>query len=232
MRRWMWLLGMVVAAGVATAIAQPPGRPGGDERGGQPGGPGGQRGDFPPPPNPLFQALDTDGDGEISASEIANAAKSLLTLDKNKDGKLSDEETRPPRPEDGGDRPAGRKPIGAPVGGQAGKPGRRPDGIGGGGSEGRGPERRGAEGQGAERRGPEDRGGPDGPPPPNPERFVEHAMEFDADQDGKLDRSELAKFAQDLARRRGGPGGPGAGRGGPGVPPKNSERPERSRRPE
>jgi hypothetical protein len=37
-------------------------------------------------------ALDTDGDGELSAAEIANASKSLLKLDKNGDGKLSAEE--------------------------------------------------------------------------------------------------------------------------------------------
>jgi Ca2+-binding EF-hand superfamily protein len=38
--------------------------------------------------NPLFQALDTDKDGELSAAEIANAPAALKTLDKNKDGKL------------------------------------------------------------------------------------------------------------------------------------------------
>lgn len=64
-------------------------------------------------------------------------------------------------------------------------------------------------------------GGPGGPP--SPERFIEHAMEFDADGDGKLDRGELTKFAEEIHRMRGGPGGgrggsggPGGGRGGPG----------------
>ena len=72
---------------------------------------------------------------------------------------------------------------------------------------------------------PEGRGSPEGGGPggqrrgpPSPERFVEHAMEFDADGDGKLDRSELEKFAAGMMERmRGGPGG-GPGRGGPGRP--------------
>lgn len=54
-------------------------------------------------------------------------------------------------------------------------------------------------GPGGERRGP-----------PSPERMVEHAMKFDADGDGKLDKSELTKFAEEFhAMRQRGPGGPG-----------------------
>ena len=88
----------------------------------------------------------------------------------------------------------------------------------------------------------EGRGGPPGggPPggPPSPERFVEHALSFDADGDGKLDRDELRKFAEEIQRMRGGQGmrggrgpggegpeggrpggGPGRGPGGPGGRP-------------
>jgi translation initiation factor IF-2 len=97
-------------------------------------------------------------------------------------------------------------------------------------------------------------GGPGGPP--SPERFVEHAMKFDADGDGKLDREELTKFAEDIQRMRGGPGagrggsgdrggrgergpgpgpggfgGPGSGSGGPPGSP-DGDRPPRPRRPE
>jgi hypothetical protein len=68
----------------SSAVAQGPG-PGGRE--GRPGG--------GPPPSPVVQALDTDGDGELSAKEIENAAVALRTLDKDKDGKLSAEEIRP-----------------------------------------------------------------------------------------------------------------------------------------
>ena len=76
-------------------------------------------------------------------------------------------------------------------------------------------------GGGREGQGPGGREGRMGPGgggtggPPSPERFVEHAMKFDADGDGKLDRDELTKFAGEIQRMRGGPGG---GRGGPGGP--------------
>jgi len=105
-------------------------------------------------------------------------------------------------------------------------------------------------------------GGPPGGPggerrgPPSPEQFVERAMSFDADGDGKLDRSELMKLGEEMAARRmrGGPGGPPSGpdgqrgggprrgpggEGGPGgdgrrgpPPGGDGERPERPRRPD
>ena len=40
-------------------------------------------------------ALDTDGNGEISESEIKGAVAALKKLDKNKDGKLTEDELRP-----------------------------------------------------------------------------------------------------------------------------------------
>ena len=51
---------------------------------------------------------------------------------------------------------------------------------------------RGGNGQGGPGRGP---GGP-----PSPQRLVEHAMRFDADGDGKLNRTELLNFAKDFVR--------------------------------
>jgi hypothetical protein len=44
---------------------------------------------------PVMLALDLDQNGELSADEIARASASLATLDKNKDGKLTEEELRP-----------------------------------------------------------------------------------------------------------------------------------------
>jgi Ca2+-binding EF-hand superfamily protein len=48
-----------------------------------------------PPGPPVMRALDTDGNGELSAEEITNAAAALKTLDKNNDGKLDQSELRP-----------------------------------------------------------------------------------------------------------------------------------------
>ena len=40
----------------------------------------------------MIAAIDADGDGELSSGEIEAAAKALLKLDKNGDGKLTREE--------------------------------------------------------------------------------------------------------------------------------------------
>src|SRR3954469_6869780 len=51
--------------------------------------------DAPKRPVPaMLKALDTDGDGVISAAELANASASLAKLDKNGDGKLTPDEFR------------------------------------------------------------------------------------------------------------------------------------------
>jgi len=62
-----------------------------------PAGPGPGRGEEPNfmRMDPILAALDTNSDGEISASEIAAAATSLKKLDKNGDGRLSEYEVRP-----------------------------------------------------------------------------------------------------------------------------------------
>jgi hypothetical protein len=71
-----------------------------------PGGPGGMRG-HRPPPSPLMLALDVNHDGVIDADEISNAPAELKTLDKNGDGKLTQDELRPPRPPQNGDPQSG-----------------------------------------------------------------------------------------------------------------------------
>lgn len=190
MKRIAWSLGIVALVTVATAIAQPPEGRGGPQ--GRPrGGFGGGR-----PPMPIIDALDTNRDHVISADEINAASAALLTLDRNRDGKLTENEYGP----DGGGRGGPGGPGGPPQRGRA------------------------------------PAGRDDGPPPPDPERMVDHALEFDADEDGKLSREELSKFAEDFAAHRPGPGGPprdgdGPERGGRG--PKNENGvPERPRRPD
>ena len=201
------LLGVTVTMNV---LAQPPageGRPDGPP----PRGEGGPE-DRPRPPHPVMDALDKDHNGEISEEEINNATAALKSLDKNSDGKLTDDEIRPPRPEGGPGRDGERRPDGPPRG--EGEPrGDRPPRDG----EGRGPR----DGEGRppggreQRRGEGPPGGPQGRPmgPPNPERFVEDAMRFDADEDGKLSKEELMKFAVEMGNRQGRPPGQDGGRG-------------------
>ncbi len=56
-----------------------------------------------------MQALDADRDGTLSAEEISAASDALQSLDKNDDGKLTEDELRPPRPQRGDGR-AGAAP--------------------------------------------------------------------------------------------------------------------------
>lgn len=99
-RKLPMLMTLIVGFSAITIIAQdappaprgerpPPGR----ER--PPGGPEGQR--FAR--MPLMAALDPNNDGVIDEKEIDQASKSLKTLDKNSDGKITMEELRPARPE-------------------------------------------------------------------------------------------------------------------------------------
>ena len=60
---------------------------------------------FMGPPDPLITALDTNHDGVIDSNEIANAPAALKTLDKNGDGRLTQDELFPPTP--GGQRGGG-----------------------------------------------------------------------------------------------------------------------------
>jgi Ca2+-binding EF-hand superfamily protein len=88
-----FLCALVLLGG--TTFAQPPAEekhdhPEGERRGQGGGGPGGMMARLP-----VFKALDKDGDGALSAEEIAGASAALLTLDKDGDGKLSAEEIRP-----------------------------------------------------------------------------------------------------------------------------------------
>ena len=63
-------------------------------------------------------ALDTNGDGILSADEIAAASSSLKKLDKNGDGQLTPDEYRPEPPKGDGQKGAG--PQGQPGNGPQG----------------------------------------------------------------------------------------------------------------
>ena len=129
---------IIVAATVAIcpavpAWAEPPeGRKGSPDR---------------PPLDPLRAALDVNHDRALDADEIKNAATALATLDRNGDGRIDQEEFRPPLPPGRRGPPEGRE-----RGGRRGPP--RDGEV----------ERRGPRDGEVERRGPRD--GEAGPPGP------------------------------------------------------------------
>ena len=115
MKRIILTLGIAAVLPASYLAAQdpggprPPGPPPKDGGGGRRPGPrdGDNSGNGPRdgqqrPPGPMFmpllKALDTDGDGIISADEIKNASDSLKKLDKNNDGQLTRDEYAPPPP--------------------------------------------------------------------------------------------------------------------------------------
>jgi hypothetical protein len=66
------------------------------------------------PVPPLVAALDVNRDGQLDATEIANASAALLKLDANGDGSLTREELCP-RPPRGAGGPGGPPPEDGPV---------------------------------------------------------------------------------------------------------------------
>jgi hypothetical protein len=112
-------------------------------------------------PNPLFDAIDADADGLLTAEEIAKAAETLKKLDKDADGKISREEARPEFQGFGGRGGFGNRGDGNRGDGEGRGPG-GPGGAGGGGF-----------GQFSV------------------EGFVAEYLRRDANADGKLDADEL-----------------------------------------
>jgi len=93
-----WTRGLLVMAfGLAAALAASQGWAAEGEGPPPDKGGKGRRPGPPQGPPPLVRVLDADGDGVISADEIANAPAALKKLDKNGDGKLTPDELRPPR---------------------------------------------------------------------------------------------------------------------------------------
>ena len=66
-----------------------------------------------PPAMPVVTALDANGDGTISAEEMADAPAALKTLDANGDGKLTRDEFMPPPPsgQNRSGAPSGERPV-------------------------------------------------------------------------------------------------------------------------
>jgi hypothetical protein len=223
----------------SVALAQGPG----NDSGNGPGGPGGPGGGPPPPPllPPVIQALDTNHDGVIDASEIQNAPQSLRTLEKSGSDQLTIPELLGPPPwlrhhgqgqgGQGGDQQGG-PPQGPPPGGgdQGGGP---PPDLSGtmGGTNG---------------------DNPDASPSPSPSgqnghhhhRLPPVIQALDTNHDGIIDSSEIDNAAQSLKTLEkdghnyltipdllgppprgmrpphdGGPNGPPSGDNGSGGPP-------------
>lgn len=165
-----------------------PGQKGPGQKGpGQKGGGGGGGESFRPPQHPLELALDANNDGVIDAKELANAVAVLKRLDKNGDGRLTDDEFRPMRPGGGGGYGG---PGGQGGGGGFGGPPPGGKGQGGfGGEAGGGPE--GKQGAGG---GPAQKAGGEGD-------FVSRLFQNDKNNDGKLTRSELPEAMQSIFER-------------------------------
>ncbi len=187
----------------STATAQRGGPPGGGPGGGRGfggsggggpggGGPGGGGGRMMAM-MPVLKALDADGDGELSSSEIDNAVTALRSLDADKSGSLSSSEMMP----DWGSMRGGRGGEGR-RGGPGGGEGRR----GGPGGEGRGGNRDG--GSFADRMLENDADG-DGKvsKAEAPERMQGFFDNLDGDGDGYVTKEEMEAMSK---RWRGGGG--------------------------
>jgi hypothetical protein len=183
------LLTLALAFSAGTIFAQAP-RDNNPQNPPPGGGPAGQR-----PKPPIIAALDADGDGVISAAEIANAPAALKKLAKNGADHLRLEDLRPPRPEGGpqagGDKEPPRRGDGPPAGAGKGGPSgggsnerRRPDGPPPGGNKDGPP----APPQGADNPPPRPEGGAGGGRRPVPPLIAA----LDANGDGIISAEEIA----------------------------------------
>ena len=184
-----------------------------------------------------LMSFDDNKDGQLSKEELPERMQRILERhDRDENGKLDRNELQNMAAE--ASRRAGRGSFGGRErGGFGGRPGGREEGRGFGPPDG---ERRGPRGFDAPeggrgfgrpeegRRGP---GGRFGGGPPDPEQFVERALEFDANKDGKLDRDELRKLAEGMSQRFGRGGFGGRERGGFGGRERRGRSETRPRRP-
>lgn len=142
---------------------------------------------------PIIVALDKDGNGELSTSEIEGAVAALQSLDKNGDGKLTIEELRPAGGPDGQGGPQAGGPL-----------------AGNGEMMARMFETRDANGDGV-LAGDE-----------IPEQLLARIDRLDTNSDGAIDKEEMKQAAGRMARQLGGEKGDRADnpKNGSGVKPK------------
>lgn len=194
----------LLATALALAAQEPQSPPqggfgqGGPGQKGQKGGPGGQGGGFGgggegfrPPQHPFEIALDVNGDGVIDAKELANAVAALKKLDKNGDGRITEDEYRPMRPGGGFGGPGGQ---GGGQGGFGGQGGKSPGGPGGKGQGGFGGEPGGPEGKQGAGGGSNSKVGSEG-------EFVSRLFQNDKNNDGKITKDELPEAMQSIFER-------------------------------
>jgi len=151
--------------------------PGGGPPSGRPGPAGG-----PPDVEEIFQRFDRNEDGKLQKQEIPEFVQQfLLPADANRDNVVTEAELRAARQRQGG-RPGGnssrqpdRKTPPESTPGQSDNSSTEPSGT-------------------------SRRGGPPRNSRQEVRAFLERAMQFDADKDGKLDREELLKLAEDQIR--------------------------------
>ena len=160
-------------------LAQQPGTPGTDNT---PGRAGSADRPVPPSVDQVFRRFDANGDAALDTEEVPPFVQQFVfPADANRDDKVTRDELKAFR----GSLP-GRQPRRNLQEDPTGPSSRR--------------DRRGRPAAGGPRP-PRDRGTRRGPP--NPDQFIQQALQFDQDGDGKLDRQELLKFARTLTRRRG-----------------------------
>ena len=181
MRRYGLLIPLFLITFIVheSTVSAQPGRQGAGR-----GGPGQQAGRGQGGPNarggagqqpPWVGIFDSDGNGELSASEIKNAASSLLKLDGNKDGKISGDELRFGGA--GGQQNRGQRGgsgAGGAPGARGAGPRRGPGGPGAGGGPGNGRP-----------------GGGGGNPAQADAAFAAQVLTLDANQDTLIQKSEL-----------------------------------------
>jgi len=133
----------------------------------------------------LEQALDANGDGIIDAKELANAASGLRGLDRNGDGRLTEDEFRPVRPTGGG------------FGGGAGSPGGK-GGFGNqpGGKNFGGPGTKAPGGPSGEPGSPDGKKATASSLAKGGDDFVQRLFQNDKNNDGKLTKAELPESLQ------------------------------------